>query len=667
MFLSSFPSPHYLNASYAHYFRAEILAEQKRKKDKETEKLQGDSKLGRVYVDFLDTDNTKVFRRVRTPSFCLCVEPGCLVCAAFVCVFRGDHRCIVSTKYQIPPNLPPLTLQGEDVDKFEKKYTALLSAHSRKQRLIHSHGTPTSTSEKEDGGAEGKGEGEEEDDDEEEEEEEDDEEEESDDEGLERERDERETKQDCVTHHNFLFPSFPGSLPLVPKFFFASVFDIATAAKSRKEKSRQDAKAKAKEALLSFPQWIRLCIKFLRTSLFHQSAALNSLQLLPHQIRFRDWFSKTYRANLDGVSGSGSGSSGGGALYFAACASGKTKGALATLALQRSVRKVLIVTTNTMIAYWKSSIKEVWEFLPDDTEFTIMGYTAFVKMCETCSYTAHDYIRDPSKHLPPEWGDTVVVLDEGQYLRNAMKSKGMIRALYVLLFSKLTLVLTGTPLMNSLWGEVPCLAALLKSLPFAHFQTSLTEYQSLLEDLSQKIWRMLSAPSGDIDGDKKEREKGGKGGREDDAQKMSLDDLMFQSIPTVSVLPPKLVAFLRAVFQNKTCFYDPQVNDPEFYAKHFPKLEHIRRPVEMSWIQTLCYLLGKRNKIKFGEASIESSSRNSYGSQEKKISNYCAEEGRPSNKVEALVADLLWEEFGSRHPSSHSSSSFSSSSPWSSK
>jgi hypothetical protein len=100
----------------------------------------------------------------------------------------------------------------------------------------------------------------------------------------------------------------------------------------------------------------------------------------------------------------------------------------------------------------------------------------------------------------------------------------------------------------------------------------------------------------------------------------------------------RILDLVDRIFRNKVHFCDPNFQNEQCMA---PVKVEIRE-VSMTWIQTLDYLVSKKQTFEIGDISITSSRRNSYHVNEKRMSN-SANNGH-SPKFDLIVKDTL--EFG---------------------
>jgi hypothetical protein len=553
--------PKFVTSAYLEYYATEKETEESRQIKQLQSKLKKKGYPARFYLDIVNDGNKKVFIRTESPDLVLRMKTGCFGCMCLYCIFQNDHGSIISSSYRLPETVVQKVEYKFGSDTQQRKFLQDLEKCIKDPSITASNLFRTSKSGSNLG----------------------------------------------VDLHCQI--DFPG-LDAIP--FNLAFFPNETQETIQKTKT--------------FSQYLRVCLKNIKSQLLYQDDDHNNLQLLPHQMLFLSWLRKTIPSDPDEYQNTRKGeemktptpASGGGVLLYAAMASGKTKSTLASLTkLRWHVRNVLIVTTNTLIDYWKDSVKTIWDTDWPETKYTIMGYVGFVKLCESCFDS-----KDRLIQVPEQLNKSVVVLDEN-YLRNALKSRAMIRTLYVLMFSKYTIALTATPLMNNVWIELPYHAAILKSVPSG---LTFSNFVEILNKLRSRILETITDGTENIEGDD-----------------ISKDGKVFR-IPEITTLSSKVIKLVDYIFRNKTFYYDPRTHDPDFYDKHFPKLIEIRREVPMSWMQTLYYFMGKRQIFRLCEdLIIQSPSRNSYASHERRLANTCPEEKRFSNKVQMLVSDLLEE------------------------
>jgi SNF2 domain-containing protein/helicase-like protein len=97
----------------------------------------------------------------------------------------------------------------------------------------------------------------------------------------------------------------------------------------------------------------------------------------------------------------------------------------------------------------------------------------------------------------------------------------------------------------------------------------------------------------------------------------------------------QIIDLIRKIFTNKVHFCDPSI-DKEKYA---PLTVEIKE-VEMSWQQTVDYLVHKKQTFQIGGISIGSSRRNSYHNAQKRLSNTDIH-GSESPKFTMIIKDTL--------------------------
>ncbi len=116
----------------------------------------------------------------------------------------------------------------------------------------------------------------------------------------------------------------------------------------------------------------------------------------------------------------------------------------------------------------------------------------------------------------------------------------------------------------------------------------------------------------------------------------SNDDITLLSSHEVTQdIQSKMILLIRKIFTNKVHFCDPSV-EKEKYAP----LKIEIKEVEMSWKQTLDYLVHERQKFQIGNIEISSSRRNSYHNAQKRLSNSDITGGE-SPKFAMIISDTV--------------------------
>lgn len=237
------------------------------------------------------------------------------------------------------------------------------------------------------------------------------------------------------------------------------------------------------------------------------------------------------------------------------------------------VDEVIILCQNTTIPQWARFVAKLPQPANSRTVFQIIGLNEYGRILD----------EDNSHFLRGK----CVIFDEAHFFRNV--TAGMQVQIAGLREAKILLNLTGTPLINSVNDFLP--------LCLLHNVTFTKQEVALLRGFTEE--RDEEAKTQNI-----ERER-------------AVRDL------------------IRKSFSNHVHFYDPRVIPA--HMKDYATFEIRKQMVPMSWVQTLEYMMAKRQNFEIGSLCISTAQRNCYHRAELRLSNSSSKNRSSSSSSDSTV------------------------------